>query len=84
MSGPNVLEIGVDAAIGNCVEYLRSVALEDAAQQMEAVRAAVDELIELSHVIDAEFRSDPMAVQCFDLGVLKRWQDALARIGGAK
>ena len=48
-----------------------------------AARAAMAELIQLSRVIDAEFRSDPMAVQCFDLGVLRRWQAALARVCGA-
>jgi hypothetical protein len=52
------------------------------ANQRATVYAAVAELIELSRVIDAEFRSDPMAVQCFDLGVLRRWQSALNNVGG--
>lgn len=41
-------------------------------------RADIEQLISLSRVIDAEFRSDPMAVQCFDLGVITGWQQALA------
>lgn len=80
MSGP--------VAVLAVLERLRLCAIrgcgcnEVHAAEILETRAAVAELIELSRVIDAEFRSDPMAVQCFDLGVLRRWQSALNNVGG--
>lgn len=55
MSAPvDVLAIGVIAAVDNCAFYLRDEAgLSAAADQMEAVSAAVAELIEADKEYDA-------------------------------
>ncbi|HUX26637.1 MAG TPA: hypothetical protein VMV87_18710 [Burkholderiales bacterium] len=48
MSGPvDVLAIGISAALRNCADYLRDEqGLTEAAKQIEAVDAAIAELIE--------------------------------------
>jgi hypothetical protein len=38
-----------------------------------------DEAWRLLDLIDAEFQSDPMSVQCFDLGIVRRVKECVAR-----
>lgn len=41
-------------------------------EQHEANFRNIDEAFALLALIDAEFRSDPMSVQCFDLRIVER------------
>jgi hypothetical protein len=45
---------------------------EKAARQMEQKWALEREAVELLAVIAAEFETDPMSVQCFDLRIVER------------
>lgn len=38
-----------------------------------------EEALKLLDLIDAEFQSDPMSVQCFDLRIVKRVHDLVTR-----
>lgn len=42
------------------------------------------EAFELLGIIDAEFRSDPMSVQCFDLRVVERVRNCVAKYAELK
>ena len=53
-------------------------------RELRKVRATLAHFIDLSGIINAEFRTDPMAVQCFDLRVLKQWQAALSDMENLK
>jgi hypothetical protein len=47
-------------------------------QQIEENLKNTDEAFALLALIDAEFRSDPMSVQCFDLRIVERVKDCVA------
>ena len=61
------------------------MAKEVRAERIYGGRAQSDidlqEALELLRVIDAEFQSDPMSVQCFDLRIVARVRALVARVG---
>lgn len=52
---------------------------DKAAAQLEADFDNYDEAFALLDLIDAEFRSDPMSVQCFDSRIVQRVRDCVAK-----
>lgn len=58
----------------------RSPYFTDKAQrQMEDYHKNQDEAFELLALIEAEFSSDPMSVQCFDLRVVQRVKECIEK-----
>lgn len=51
-----------------------------AAQRMEEKWALQREAIELLKLVVAEWQSDPMSVQCFDLRTVNRATEVVARL----
>lgn len=51
-----------------------------AQEQMEARFEAEREALEIFDLVVAEWNSDPMSVQCFDLRIVKRAQDVAKRL----
>ena len=43
--------------------------------------ARLVEIARLADIINAEFKSDPMSVQCFDLRLVKELNEALTMLG---
>ncbi len=52
---------------------------DKAAAQLEAEFDNYDEAFALLDLIDAEFRSDPMSVQCFDLRIVQRVRECVIK-----
>lgn len=52
------------------------------AEENQALRGDLREAVALLGLIDAEFRSDPMSVQCFDLSIVTRTRALVAKLGG--
>lgn len=51
-----------------------------AQRQMETKWALRDEAIELLRLVVAEWKSDPMSVQCFDLRTVERAKQCIASL----
>ena len=49
-----------------------------------AVVATAQEMLRLLRLINAEFQSDPMSVQCFDLRIVADVKSVIAKIEGGE
>ena len=53
-------------------------------EELKAEQTIYHEAFELLRIINAEFQSDPMSVQCFDLRVVERVKNWVERYDEAK
>ena len=68
--------------VDKLIEYLKAIDDEQTVDLSVLTRhfARLVEIARLADIINAEFKSDPMSVQCFDLRIVKELDEALTML----